>query len=210
MKFLCIEDHPLILLGLKMVFAEFYPAASISQAETFQSALSILEEERFELAVLDIDIPGGENVRMIKLMREKQPGIPILIHSTYDEKVYALPYLQAGADAFISKQASQEEFLTAVQAILDHGRYVSYDVQQIFLSSFTDMSGRTTGGNPIVTLSPRERRVMQLMTEGKWTKEIAAIMNLKENTISTYKRRIFDKMEVKDPIELSKKIALFR
>jgi DNA-binding NarL/FixJ family response regulator len=147
---------------------------------------------------------------MIKLMREKQPGIPILIHSTYDEKVYALPYLQAGADGFISKQASQEEFLTAVQAILDHGRYVSYDVQQIFLSSFTDMSGRTTGGNPIVTLSPRERRVMQLMTEGKWTKEIAAIMNLKENTISTYKRRIFDKMEVKDPIELSKKIALFR
>ncbi|MNL74419.1 DNA-binding transcriptional activator EvgA [compost metagenome] len=51
---------------------------------------------------------------------------------------------------------------------------------------------------------------MQLMTEGKWTKEIAAIMNLKENTISTYKRRIYDKMEVKDPIELSKKIALFR
>ena len=72
------------------------------------------------------------------------------------------------------------------------------------------MSGRTTGGNPIVSLSPRERRVMQLMTEGKWTKEIAAIMNLKENTISTYKRRIYDKMEVKDPIELSKKIALFR
>ncbi|GGM93484.1 DNA-binding response regulator [Dyadobacter beijingensis] len=210
MKFLCIEDHPLILLGLKLVFAEFYPCATIGAAETFQGALALLEQERFDLALLDIDIPGGENVRMMKLMREKQPGLPILIHSAFDEKVYALPYLQAGADGFISKQASQEEFKTAIQAILDHGRYVSYEVQQIFLSSFADIHGRTTGGNPIVSLSPRERRVMQLMTEGKWTKEIAAIMNLKENTISTYKRRIYDKMDVKDPVELSKKIALFR
>ncbi|OJV14600.1 MAG: DNA-binding response regulator [Dyadobacter sp. 50-39] len=210
MKFLCIEDHPLVQLGMKMVLAESYPRAGITEAETFQAALAVLEQERFDLAVLDIDIPGGENVRMMKLMREKQPGLPILIHSAFDEKVYALPYLQAGADGFISKQAPQEEFVAAVRAILDHGRYVSYEVQQIFLSSVTDVSGRTTGGNPIVSLSPRERRVMQLMTEGKWTKEIAAIMNLKENTISTYKRRIYDKMEVKDPIELSKKIALFR
>jgi len=198
------------LLGLKMVFTEFFPQAAVSHAETFQRAMAVLEQERFDLAVLDIDIPGGENVRMMKMMRVKQAGLPILIHSAFDEKVYALPYLQAGADGFISKQAPQDEFIVAVQAILDHGRYVSYDVQQIFLSSFTDVSGRTTGGNPIVTLSPRERRVMQLITEGKWTKEIAAIMNLKENTISTYKRRIYDKMEVKDPIELSKKIALFR
>ena len=198
------------MLGLKMVFTEFFPQAAVSHAETFQRAMAVLEQERFDLAVLDIDIPGGENVRMMKMMRVKQAGLPILIHSAFDEKVYALPYLQAGADGFISKQAPQDEFIVAVQAILDHGRYVSYDVQQIFLSSFTDVSGRTTGGNPIVTLSPRERRVMQLITEGKWTKEIAAIMNLKENTISTYKRRIYDKMEVKDPIELSKKIALFR
>jgi len=210
MKFLCIEDQALVQLGMKMVLAESYPRAGITEAETFQAALAVLEQERFDLAVLDIDIPGGENVRMMKLMREKQPGLPILIHSAFDEKGYALPYLQAGADGFISNQAPQEEFVAAVRAILDHGRYVRYEVQQIFLSSVTDVSGRTTGGNPIVSLSPRERRVMQLMTEGKWTKEIAAIMNLKENTISTYKRRIYDKMEVKDPIELSKKIALFR
>ncbi|ACT92532.1 response regulator transcription factor [Dyadobacter fermentans] len=209
MKFLCIENHPLLLLGLRMVFAECYPHATVAHAATFEEALTILETETFALAVVDIEIPGGENVRMMEIMREKQVGLPILIHSGFDEKVYALPYLQAGADGFISKQAPHEEFKNAVQAILDHGRYVSYEVQQVFLTSFTDTSGRSTG-NPIVSLSPRERRVMQLMTEGKWTKEIAAIMNLKENTISTYKRRIYDKMQVKDPVELSKKIALFR
>lgn len=91
MKFLCIEDHPLILLGLKMVFAEFYPRASVSQAETFQGALSVLEHQRFDLAVLDIDIPGGENVRMIKFLREKQPGLPILIHSAFDEALTRCP-----------------------------------------------------------------------------------------------------------------------
>lgn len=209
MKFLCIEDHPLILLGLRMVLADFNPLATISHAETFQGGLALLEQERFDLAVLDIDIPGGENVRMMRILREKQAGLPILIHSAFDEKIYALPYLQAGADGFISKQAPQDEFKSAVGAILDHGRYVSYEVQQIFLSSFSEPGGRSSG-NPIFTLSPRERRVMQLMTEGKWTKEIAAIMDLKENTISTYKRRIYDKLDVKDPIELSKKIALFK
>lgn len=197
------------MLGMEIVFASFYPEATLCHAESFGNALAMLDQERFDLAVVDIDIPGEENVQMMKLMRGKQPGLPILIQSAFDEKVYALPYLQAGADGFITKQASEEEFRSAVRAILDHGRYVSYDVQQIFLSSFADAKGRTIG-NPIVSLSPRERRVMQLMTEGKWTKEIAAIMNLKENTISTYKRRIYDKMDVKDPIELSKKIALFR
>ena len=119
MKFLCIEDHPLVQLGMKMVLAESYPRAGITEAETFQAALAVLEQERFDLAVLDIDIPGGENVRMMKLMREKQPGLPILIHSAFDEKGYALPYLQAGADGFISNQAPQEEFVAAVRAILD-------------------------------------------------------------------------------------------
>ncbi|WP_353719450.1 response regulator transcription factor [Dyadobacter sp. 676] len=209
MKFLCIEDHPLTLLGLKTVFAELYPEAAVSYADTFDEALVILEHERFDLAVLDIDIPRGENISMMKLMRERQAGLPILIYSAFDERVYALPYLQSGADGFISKQASREEFCNAVGAILDHGRYVSHEVQQIFLSSVAGAGGRLRG-NSIVSLSPRERRVMQLMAEGKWTKEIAAIMNLKENTVSTYKRRIYDKMEVKDPIELSKKIALFR
>ncbi|MNY77897.1 Response regulator UvrY [compost metagenome] len=64
--------------------------------------------------------------------------------------------------------------------------------------------------NPITSLSPNEMRVMQLLTEGKWTKEIAAIMNVKENTVSTYKRRIFNKLDVVDSIELSKKVSLLK
>ena len=74
MKFLCIEDHPLILLGLKMVFAEFYPQAVVGHAETFPAAVAILEQERFDLAILDIDIPGGENVRMMKMLLRIMPG----------------------------------------------------------------------------------------------------------------------------------------
>jgi two-component system invasion response regulator UvrY len=146
---------------------------------------------------------------MMEVVREKQPDILILIHSGYDEETYALPYMQAGADGFLSKQASQEEFQAAYKALVNRGKYVSYRIQQTLLNNLGDNNSKKLK-NPIMTLSPREILVMQLLTEGKWTKEIASLLNVKENTISTYKRRIFDKLEVADEIELSKKVSLLK
>jgi len=209
MNILIIEDHPLIRSGLKHLIYKSDPRATVSQTDSFPSGLLILANEKFDLVILDIDIPGGENIRMMEMIREKQQGIKILIHSGYDEKVYALPYMQAGADGFLSKQAQEEDFHTAFHALLNRGKYVSYAVQQSLLVNLGE-SGTRKAKNPLTTLSPREMLVMQLLIEGKWTKEIAAILDLKENTISTYKRRIYDKLDVSDEIQLSKKVSLLR
>ncbi len=196
-------------MGLKQLITESDPKATVSQADNFPAGISLLEHEKFDLLILDIDVPGGENIRMMEMVREKQPDILILIHSGYDEEVYALPYMQAGADGFLSKQASQEEFQAAYKALVNRGKYVSYRIQQTLLNNLGDNNSKKLK-NPIMTLSPREILVMQLLTEGKWTKEIASLLNVKENTISTYKRRIFDKLEVADEIELSKKVSLLK
>ncbi|WP_159467255.1 response regulator transcription factor [Dyadobacter sp. 3J3] len=209
MNILIIEDHPLIRMGLGHLISETDPKANVTQSDSFPVGLTLLDKEKFDLLILDIDIPGGENIRMMEMVRERQPDIVILIHSGYDEQVYALPYMQAGADGFLSKQASQDEFQAAYKALMNKGKYVSYRIQQTLLNNLGDSNSKKLK-NPIMTLSPREMLVMQLLTEGKWTKEIASILKVKENTISTYKRRIFDKLEVSDEIELSKKVSLLK
>jgi two-component system, NarL family, invasion response regulator UvrY len=209
MKILIVEDHPLIQMGLKLLISESESKATIVQCDSFPEGMRLLDQEKFDLLILDIDIPGGENIKMMTMIRNKQPDIVILIHSGYDEQIYALPYIKAGANGFLSKQASHEEFKTALKAVMGKGKYVSYQVQQILLNTIRENNfGKVT--NPITSLSPNEMRVMQLLTEGKWTKEIAAIMNVKENTVSTYKRRIFTKLDVVDSIELSKKVSLLK
>lgn len=209
MNILIIEDHPLIRMGLGHLISDTDPKANVTQSDSFPAGLVLLEKEKFDLLILDIDIPGGENIRMMELVRQRQPDIIILIHSGYDEQVYALPYMQAGADGFLSKQASHDEFQAAYKALVNRGKYVSYRIQQTLLNNLGDNNSKKLK-NPIMTLSPREMLVMQLLTEGKWTKEIASILKVKENTISTYKRRIFDKLEVSDEIELSKKVSLLK
>lgn len=209
MKILIVEDHPLIQMGLKLLISESESKATVVQCDSFPEGMRLLDQEKFDLLILDIDIPGGANIKMMTMIRNKQPDIVILIHSGYDEQIYALPYIKAGANGFLSKQASHEEFKTALKAVMGKGKYVSYQVQQILLNTIRENNfGKVM--NPITSLSPNEMRVMQLLTEGKWTKEIAAIMNVKENTVSTYKRRIFTKLDVVDSIELSKKVSLLK
>lgn len=209
MNILIIEDHPLIKIGLKHLIRESAPKAVLTQADSFPAGMALMDTSKFDLLILDIEVPGGQNIKMMDMVRKKQSEIIILIHSGHDEDTYALPYLQAGADGFLSKQSSQEEFKKAFSELMNHGKYVSYRIQQTLLHNISDNNSRKLK-NPILSLSRRETRVMELLMEGKWTKEISSILDLKENTISTYKRRIFDKLDVTNELELAKKLSLFK
>jgi two-component system invasion response regulator UvrY len=201
MNVLIVEDHPLFVIGTTLTIKDFDPKATIQTATTFPDGIKLLEKEDFHVIVLDIDLPGGENLKMMEIIRKIRPHVNILIHSAFDENLYAMPYLQAGADGFISKQATPEDFKTALNTLMDGRKYLSYELQQSLLTNIGEP-------NPTVHLTPSELQVMHLLIEGKWTKEIAHLLNLKQNTISTYKRRIFDKFNVRDSIELAKKMSL--
>ena len=208
MNVLIIEDHPLISKGLKLAILEIEENVKVFQAITFPIGLLCLQENDIDILILDIDIPGGESVKMIEHIREITPDVVILIHSGYDEKVYALPYLRAGANGFLSKKATHEDFISAWTTITENRKYVSPAIQELLIENGGDPSEKNAG-NPVLSLSPRELRVMHLIVEGKWNKEIAAAMDLKENTISTYKKRIYEKFNVKDERELLKQIAIY-
>lgn len=201
MNALIIEDHPLIVLGTTITIHDINPKAKIHTAPNFPEGLAILGKERIDIVILDIDIPGSENLKMVETIRNVKPKTLILIHSAYDEELYAIPYLQAGANGYLSKQSSPDDFKTALKTVLEGKKYLSYKMQQILVDN--------KGDNDLTKhLTATEFQIMQLLIDGKWTKEIAYMLNLKQNTVSTFKRRIFDKLGVRDAIELSRKVAL--
>lgn len=209
MNVLIIEDHLLISSALESILITMESESVVTEAETFPEGLDLVSKENFDLIILDIDVPGGENVAMIEKIRAFQPEISILIHTGFREELYALPYLRAGADGFISKNAPREELIKALGTLKNKRRYVSPRMQQQLLGQVTSpLDDKRV--NPLSGLSPREVQVLELIMEGKWTKEIATIMNLKENTISTFKKRIFVKLGVADEINLSRKAALLK
>jgi two-component system, NarL family, invasion response regulator UvrY len=197
---LLIEDHPLIRLSLRTVFSEIGVDIRLYEAENFTSANLQMQNQPFELVVLDIHIPGGRGTDMIDLLRQAQPKVLILIYSGADENQFALPYISAGADGYVSKSSDKEELIEAVRTLMRRKKYMSPKLHgHVLQNGFDSRSIHQV-------LSEREYLVMQMMLDGKWTNEIAAELGIQSNTVSTFKARIFRKLNVTSVIELYEKV----
>lgn len=204
---LIADDHSIVRYGTALVIKEMLPAGTIREANNFDQALKLLDADRFDLLVLDINIPGGNNLQMIDVVKLRQPHIKILIFSGYDEQLYALRYLQAGADGYVVKQAPEGELKAAILTIQNNDKYISPTVKQHLINGLT--TKKASARNPLSGLSNREMEVMQLLVKGASVAEIGVTLSLQISTVSTYKSRIFEKMEVSNIVELVEKVKLY-
>ena len=204
-KILIIDDHAVVRVGLEMMLSKLFVQPIIFEANSILEAQALLLLNKIDLVVLDIRISGNENYNVIASLREANQQLPIMIFTASDEYKYALKYIQSGANGFISKFSVQKEIIRAFNLVQNQERYVSPDVYQQMLGAVFSKD-QNTSGSMGKSLSKREKEVANLLVEGKWTKEIAVLMNLKLPTISTFKRRIFEKTGTTNVIELSKVI----
>ncbi|MDR6807313.1 DNA-binding NarL/FixJ family response regulator [Dyadobacter sp. BE34] len=204
---LLIENHSIVRLATLFIIRDVLPEVASWETDNFPDALHIVSTRRLDLIFLDINIPDGEGFQMIAKIRRLQPGVTIMVFSDIDEELYAMHYLKAGANGFLSKSSSTKEIRTAIAAILTNGRYVSEMVQRLLLHGNTPEMRQS---NPLAALSQREIEVMDLLLEGKWTKEIATLLNITGSSVSTYKLRIFEKLGVNTVIELYQKVNALR
>lgn len=199
---LIIEDHSVVRMGVKMIVSDLLPEAVFQEADSFPEGMKIIENDPIDLIILDIVIPGGLGSKMISSIREFAPNSIILIFSGLEESKHALRYIEAGANGFLPKQSSQQEFRKALNMILKKEKYISIPLQQHLINHLSERKPLET-----ITswrgLSKRETEIAKFLIEGRWTKEIAQLLNLKESTISTFKRRIFQKTGVANSIELA-------
>lgn len=204
-KILIIEDHFMVRVSLKIMLNEIYGKVDLFEVDNYKDALRLTVDHAFELVVLDIDIPGGKGTAMISQIRLLQPSVLILVCSAADEEKYALDYISNGANGYLSKSAPKNEAMKAIETVMGGKKYISNSVQQQLLDNMHSGGklNRTRSDNG---LSKREAEIMELMLKGKWVKEIGAMLDLRPNTVSTYKARVFEKMGVSNVFELFKKV----
>jgi DNA-binding NarL/FixJ family response regulator len=207
MKTLLIEDHSIVRYGVARILHHISPDVSIDELEDFDEALKRLGRERYDLVILDINIPNGSNLQMIPLMRLKQPDIKILVFSGFDERMYALRYMREGADGYLMKNSPNQEIIDAIRCILNNEKYVSANIRRQLLQNVHH--GQQANNNPLESLSDRETEVMQYLLQGHTIGEIARTMNLHVSTVSTYKMKVFQKLEVTNVIDLVEKKRMY-
>ncbi|KAA0993503.1 response regulator transcription factor [Dyadobacter aurulentus] len=206
-RILIADDHPLMRAGTRQALNNFIAEVDITEVDSFKKAVHAADSVDFDLAILDISMPGGNSVKMVETFNKKKPGLPVLILSYYDEKLYALAFIKAGARGYITKDAPESEFKKAVEGILYHQRvYLSEELREESFRMFMRTGkGRTEFSGE---LSVREREIAQMFVSGMFVAEIAAVLNLHTSTVSTHRMRILRKMGVTNVIDLAKKFNM--
>lgn len=205
MNILVIDDYPVIRLGMKAFLERFHQDFDLFQASDLESALAVLSTQDIRLVICEINIGKSITDNVVGELRQCRSDLSILFYSSFPEHHYALPLLRAGADGFISKRSKPEELSRAITTVLQGRKYMSLEVHAWFFPC-SGSNRKPFEQDFHRRLSVREKTVMRDLVRGKSNKEIAYGLNLKMNTISTYKMRILKKMEVANTLELSQRL----
>lgn len=200
MNFLITDDHAIVRRGLIGILKDVYPKAKFFESGNGQEALAVLSKQTMDIILIDISMPGRNGLETVKQFRAQGIACPILVLSMHSENQYALRALRAGASGFLNKEIATEELVNAVQKVLSGKVYVTSSVAEKLAERLT----RKSGNDPVEDLSDREMEVMMLLASGKSISEIANELSLSSTTVSTYRARILDKLQLANNAELTK------
>jgi len=187
-----------------VLIRESLPQATIFQASDYDTLIAALKKQAMDLVLYDINMPGCNSFEVVEEMKELQPSIRILVFSAYPEEVYGRRYLQAGVNGYLHKDSDSHELQRAVAEVLETGKYKS-PAMQAQLQQGNRRKEKT--GNVLENLSDREIEVARLLLQGNGLLEISNVLNIHVATVSTYKRRIYEKLNITSLPDL---IAVFR
>jgi len=198
-KILIADDHPIVRKGLKDIIEEIPDMAVGGEASNGQEALEKVRKGDFDIVVLDISMPGGNGLDILKQLKDEKPELSVLVLSMYPEEQYAVRVLRAGASGYLTKESAPEELIAAIRKASTGGKYISSSLAEKLAFDL-----EIDAEKPLhETLSDREYQVMRMIASGKTGKEIGEELFLSVKTISTYRARILEKMEMKSNAELT-------
>jgi DNA-binding NarL/FixJ family response regulator len=198
-KVLITDDHAVVRKGLKQIIEETPGMLAADEAASGNEALEKIRKNAYDVVLLDIAMPGKSGLDTLKELKLEKPNLPVLILTIYPEEQYALRVLKAGAAGYLTKESAPAELVTAIRKVSEGGRYVSPSLAEKLAFNI----GADTDAELHERLSDREYQVMCMIASGKTVSEIADDMSLSVKTISTYRTRILEKMEMKNNAELT-------
>lgn len=206
LEILLADDHQIVRQGLELLISEQHEDLNVSHASTLLEVQSLVKDTDYDLIVLDAQFSDGNSLSILREVSESQKDPRILMFTSFQEANYSIRFLKEGATGFLSKASEEPQIVEAIASMLETGTYLPPLTQQLL------SLGRRGEEiiNPLSKLSDREMEVAQLLAEGKGNLEISATLDLKQNTVSTFKRRIFEKLEIESMVDLLEIMRLHR
>jgi two-component system, NarL family, invasion response regulator UvrY len=197
MRILIADDHAVVRTGLKQILAEEFGPVEFLLASTIQETLEAIGQDHLDLVVLDLFMPGGHGLGVLKEVRISHPTLPVLVLTSASEEQLGLRVMQAGASGYVDKQAIPERLVQAAHTLLRGGRYVSATMAELFAAE------ACRGCHPLhEKLSPREFQILHHVVRGQCLKGIADILHLSVKTVRTYHARLLEKLHLQSDVDL--------
>jgi two-component system, NarL family, invasion response regulator UvrY len=204
-KILLADDHSIVRSGIKLLIKEDIQATIIESFDG-HSSLAEIKKQDFDLVLLDINMPNTDTGTLISNILTIRPETKILIFSMNPEETFGKRYLMLGVKGFLSKEATDAEIKIAIKQVLDGKKYISKRLGQIL----TEEALGNKSENPFDMLSERELEVAKHLIKGASISQMTEILSLHTSSIGTYKSRIFEKLNVKNVIELNELARLYQ
>ena len=197
-KVLVADDHEIVRQGLKTIISECLDLSIVGEAENGNQALKILKKTKVDVVLLDFDMPGKNGLDTLIELKALYPKLPVMILSIFPEDHYGTRFLKAGASGYLQKSSATDQLIDAIRKVFNGGKFIS--------SALTDklVTGLNKDDEQFLheSLTDREFQVFRLLSTGKKLKEIADELCLSINTISTYRSRILQKMDLKNNADI--------
>ena len=197
-KVLIADDHPIVRQGLRQILSGIPDMEVTGEAVNAQESLDQVRAGGWDVLVLDITMPDRSGFDILKELKHEQPHLPVLVLSIHAEEQLAIRALKAGASGYLTKEKAPEELVKAIRKVVSGGRYISRGLAESLAFGLDTDSDQP----PHEGLSDREFQVMQLMASGKTLTEIAEGLSLSTKTVSTYRTRLMEKMNLKTNAEI--------
>lgn len=193
------DDHEIVRSGLVMLIDQQKEMQVEVQAASYSELMSLLEKDDYDLLILDLNLGDKNGLESIENVSHAFPQLPILVLSTYPEDPYAVQTFKAGASGYLNKTVISSELIKAIRKITEGKKYISESLAENLAYGF---SLEKSGKNPIELLSKREFEILALIASGQSYKEIATKLNLSPKTVSTYRTRILEKLNLSNNSQL--------
>ncbi len=201
---LIADDHVIIRRGLKFLLETHFGKIKITETDSTKGIQSTLKHTAFTHLILDMQLTDGNILEIFGEIHQKYPTLPVMIYSMSPEDIFGKRMLQLGAAGYLNKQCSEDEVIRAMELFFSGRKYISQN-----LTNQLSNENSKKKENPFENLSEREMEVLLLLLQGKGVKEIASRLDLKSNTVATFKARIFDKIGVNNIIDLQNSARLY-
>lgn len=197
---LIVDDHAIVRHGLRQIVSETEDLRVEGEAENSAQAIREMRERGFDVVLLDISLPDKNGIETLKQIRREWPGAAVLMLTTHAEDEFGIRAIKAGAAGYLTKQSAASQLVTAVRQVASGRKYIS--------PALVEELARTIGGGsdsrpPHELLSDREYQTFIMIASGKSLSEMAASLSLSPKTVSVYRSRVLEKMQLRNNVEIA-------